>query len=128
MSCATYQIVYHRFNVRSLLSCIDQIFVELNEFDVIALSETFLNDTIDDSDINIDGFFESLRKDRNSHCGDVCIYVKSTLYAELCLQYDDNGMECIWLKLRSTNKTFYFPCVYRPLTLAMNYGRLYLKV
>ena len=110
---STFCTIVH-LNVRSLLSSIDQISVELNEFDIIALSETFLNDTIDNSDIDIAGYCEPFRMDRNRHGGGVCIYVKSTLHAERCYEYEDNRMECIWLKITSTNKTFYFACAYRP--------------
>ena len=110
---STFCTIVH-LNVRSLLSSIDQISVELNEFDIIALSETFLNDTIDNSDIDIAGYCEPFRMDRNRHGGGVCIYVKSTLHAERCYEYEDNRMECIWLKISSTNKTFYFACAYRP--------------
>ena len=46
--------------------------------------------------------------------GGVCIYVKSTLYAERCFEYEDNLLECVCLKIRSINKTLYFACVYRP--------------
>ena len=52
--------------------------------------------------------------DRNRHGGGVCIYVKSTLHAERCCEYEDNRLECIWLKISSTNKTFYFACANRP--------------
>ena len=52
--------------------------------------------------------------DRNRHGGGVCIYVKSTLHAERCSEFEDSRMECILLKIRVFNKAFYFACVYRP--------------
>ena len=101
-------------NVRSLLTSIDQLSLEFNEFDIIALSETFLDDSITNSDIDITGYSEPFRMDRNRHGGGVCIYVKSTLHAERCYEFEDDRMECIWLKIRTFNKAFYFACVYRP--------------
>ena len=100
-------------NVRSLLTSIDQLSLESNEFDIIALSETFLDDSVY-SDIDITGYSEPFRMDRNRHGGGVCIYVKSTLHAERCYEFEDDRMECIWLKIRTFNKAFYFACVYRP--------------
>ena len=52
--------------------------------------------------------------DRNRHGGGVCVYIKSNLYAERCVDFEDCRLECIWLKVRSINITFYFACVYRP--------------
>ena len=80
-------------NVRSLLTCHEQISVEFNDYDIIALSETFLNDTVTDDDIFISGYDKVFRMDRNRHGGGVCVYVKSTLYAERCVDFEDCRFE-----------------------------------
>ena len=43
-------------NVRSLLTCHEQISVEFQEYDIIALTETFLDNNITNDDIHIAGF------------------------------------------------------------------------
>ena len=100
-------------NVLSLLTCHEQISVEFNDYDIIALSKTFLNDTVTDDDIFISGYDKVFRMDRNRHGGGVCVYVK---YAERCVDFEDCRLECIWLKVRYINTTFYFACrpTYRP--------------
>ena len=64
-------------NVGSLLPKIDEIRCILNSynFDVFAVCESWLNQTIMDSKIVVDGYTVH-RKDRpNSICGGVCLYV-----------------------------------------------------
>ena len=81
---------------------LDQLAVELSDFDIIALSETFLDDSINDDDLHLPGFYNPFRRDRNRHGGGVCIYVKTTLYVERCLELEHSSMECIWLKNQIT--------------------------
>ena len=65
-------------NVRSLVPKIDEIreFMSRNEINLSFITETWLNDTITDSVVNIPGF-TIIRKDRfvNNH-GGICIYIK----------------------------------------------------
>ena len=113
ISCS-YLCKFVHLNVRSLIPNIDQISLEFNDYDIIALTETFLDDSIDDNDTYMPGFCLPFRRDRNRHGGGVCIYVKSTLFAERCPDLENPDIECIWLKVRTLNKIFYFGCVYRP--------------
>ena len=115
-------------NVRSLLTSIDQFSLEFNKFDIIALSETLLDEYINNSDSDITGYSEPFQMDRNRHGGGVCIYVKPTLLAERCYELEDNRMECIWLKYALFTKLFISHVFIVPLTLIMDSGRLYLKV
>ena len=61
----SFKFVYS--NVRSLLPNLDQLRLEFNNFDIIALSETFLNKDVNDNDIKMSGFSNSFRRDRNRH-------------------------------------------------------------
>ena len=56
------------------------------------------------------------------------MYAKSELYAERYNEYGDDRVECIWLKVRCTNKIVYFSCVYRPPNSEMNVGNYSTKV
>ena len=100
-------------NVRSLLPKIDQISVEFSEYDIIALTETFLDASIENDDINIPGYYPPFRKDRSRHGGGVCIYVKQTIFAQR-YEFHQYDIEEIWLKIRTHNTSFFFACVYRP--------------
>ena len=94
-------------NVRSLLPKIDEIRCILNScnFDVFAVCESWLNQTIMDSEIVVDGYTVH-RKDRpNSIGGGVCLYVKNdyTFTVSNDLMFDD--VKALWgeLKLDSIN-------------------------
>ena len=49
-----------------------------NDIDIIGLSETRLDETVRDSDVNINGY-NIYRNDRNAKGGGVTIYVKESL-------------------------------------------------
>ena len=66
-------IKFIHLNVRSLLPNFDIISVEFSKFDIIALTETFLDNTIDDDTFLIPGFYPPFRKDRSRHEDGVCI-------------------------------------------------------
>ena len=103
-------------NVRSLIHNIDQIALEMKDYDIIALTETFLDETIPDDDIYVHGYSKPYRNDRNRHGGGVCIYVRSTLIVERVLECEFQNIECVWLKVRVKGHAFYFGSVYRPPT------------
>ena len=55
-------------------------FVAMHKFDIICISETLLNNTYEDNDLNLNGY-SLLRADHPSNAkrGGVCIYYKETL-------------------------------------------------
>ena len=67
-------------NVRSLIPKLDEIKLLLlkRNITVLALSETWLNDSVSDSEIDIHGYVV-VRKDRNRHGGGVCLYVNCNI-------------------------------------------------
>ena len=65
---------------------IHQSFVVVHKFDIIRISETFLNNTYEDNDLNLNGY-RLLRADHPSNAkrGGVCIYYKETLALKMIL-------------------------------------------
>ena len=59
-------------------------FVAMHKFDIICISETFLNNTYEDNNLNLNGY-SLLRVDHpsNTKRGGVCIYCKETLALEV---------------------------------------------
>ena len=69
------------YNVQSLLHKIDQIELELSNFDVIALSETWLSPATKDDDIKLTNFQDPFRKDRQTNnYGGVIVYTSEKTY------------------------------------------------
>ncbi|KAK0133577.1 hypothetical protein N1851_030903 [Merluccius polli] len=71
-------------NVRSLLPKIDtiKIWVQTTETDILVLSETWLNKSVSDKDICINGY-NVFRCDRPKKGGGVAIYIKNKFHATL---------------------------------------------
>jgi exonuclease III len=70
--------IYHG-NIRSLRNKINYITNLIEEFDIVCVTETHLNNQITDDDIAISGFDIPFRKDRNSHGGGIIMYHKSNV-------------------------------------------------
>ena len=65
------------FNIQSLANKIDIIESELKDFDIICLTETWLDRRISDTDIELSGFKLPYRRDRQGdNHGGICVYVK----------------------------------------------------
>ena len=92
-----------------------EAFISTHNFDILCLSETFLDSAIDlnDEDINIDGY-SILRADRPSSNkrGGVCIYFKEFL--PLIRRDDLSTMqEAIVTEISVENEACFFTCFYR---------------
>ena len=84
-----------------------------NSFDVILITETHLENSIDSIEINIEGF-QLFRKDRNRSGGGVAIYVRNELGPVEVNELKRPGSESIYVKILNCD----IPCIigvfYRP--------------
>ena len=92
-----------------------QAYVTQHNYDIICLSETFLNCSIDSSDtkISIDGY-NLIRSDHpsDSKSGGVCIYYKE--YIPLIKRDDICTLDnCIVTEIRSQREKCFLICIYR---------------
>ena len=67
-------------NACSLLPKNDLIELEMSNNDIILVSETHLSRDIDNEDIQLRGFQNPIRVDRNRHGGGVAIFAKPNIY------------------------------------------------
>ena len=91
-----------------------ETFISTHNFDILCLSETFLDSTIDlnDENININGY-SILRADHpsNNKCGPVCIFFKQSL--PLIRRDDLSTMqEAIVTEISVKNETCFFTCFF----------------
>ena len=73
-----------------------QSFVAVHKFDIICVSKTFLNNTYEDNDLNLDGY-SLLRADHptNAKRGGVCIYHRDTLVLKgISTPYLNESLPC----------------------------------
>ena len=88
------------YNVESLLIKTDLMQSEFLNFDVICLTETWLND----SDVQFTGY-NMYRRDRVGDRHGVCVYVNKNLYSRRRLNLERQNMEGFGLKCLQNTKT-----------------------
>ena len=91
-------------NIRSLICHFDKLlcFVSSNRPDVLALSETWLDSSISDSEISLQGY-SIFRSDRSRSGGGVAVYVADQ-FASSCLPSHpySSGLESLWLSINNS--------------------------
>ena len=114
-------------NCRSVLSNpnkIDHIKVlaETYAYSVIALTETWLDNTIEDHRIEISGY-NVIRKDRNSHGGGVALYIKNELATKFLDYLSDDVFESLWIMIKLKGKNVIFSVHYCAQDISENADR-----
>lgn len=103
-------------NVRSLRNKIGlMIGTGIDEYDIICLTETWLDQAISDERVNIPNF-KLYRLDReNKASGGVAIYVKDTINSSVSNQVTQPDIELLGVKVACNQQpNLYVTCVYRP--------------
>ena len=83
------------------------------EIDVFGLSETKLDDDVDDAELTIP-CYRLFRKDRNKSGGGVAMYVSSSLHVQQFCDPDRDDIEALWLKLFLRREVYQIGVVYQP--------------
>eukprot|EP00794_Sanderia_malayensis_P002896 gene2896-3347_t len=103
-------------NINGLLSKLDymRLLAEKVGFDILSLNETKIAADIGDEDIHINGY-SVFRNDRSRHGGGVPLYVKETIEAYLVKEWEEEGIEAVWIKICLKNSSPLIACsLYRP--------------
>ncbi len=98
----------------SLLDDIYETLVYTNDFDVIAISETWLKDNTREDALDLAGYQQPICKNRASRGGGVMLYVKEEIGAIHRTDLESNDTELLWVELRPNNKKVMFGTGYRP--------------
>ena len=91
-------------NARSLLPKVDELIANLSVHTVnlVAVTETWLNDDIEDNLVSISGY-NIFRRDRPyRRGGGVCVYLSEHIHAKRRTDLESDNFECLWLWLRPT--------------------------
>ena len=105
-------------NVRSLRNKLDLISFELVNkklFDVLTFSETWLDESISDSEVKLDGY-NMFRRDGPGNCqGGVLIYLRDNLPGKVREDLNNVENECLWVEVnRRKCKPVLLCCAYKP--------------
>jgi hypothetical protein len=95
-------------NARSLTSKVDELQAMTSVLNpqVIAVTESWLNDSIEDSFIAITNYSSPFRRDRQGRTGGgVCCYIRNDLSCSILpnMTAEPNYIECLWLRLWDAN-------------------------
>ncbi len=110
-------------NIRSLVNKVDQLRVILDgsPIDVLAVSETWLDDAIMDHEMNIEGY-SFYRNDRNRNGGGVALYVSNTVVHEHLPSSSNKDIETCWIEVKLNNQGPVRVCAcYRPPNVNVDY-------
>ena len=109
-------------NVRSLtvINNLGRRIVRIKQFlindcdcDVIACTETHLDSTVEDHEVEIEGY-QLIRKDRNRKGGGVGIYVRDNIHFVRIYELESPDAETIWIEIKQNNSALLFGVCYRP--------------
>ena len=92
-------------NVMSLAPKIDEVreVVQQENYDLVCLVETWLQDHIHDNVVHLPGC-NLIRRDRSERIhGGVCIYVKGTIQSSRLDELSDDSFEVLWISLHPVN-------------------------
>ena len=78
------------------------MFVNSYSPDILALSETWLDSSVDDSLVAIPGY-RVYRSDRHRHGGGVCMYVNDSLKCVRSDFVNNPAVESIWLEISTSS-------------------------
>ena len=102
-------------NIIGIRQKIDSVATELSDHDIICIAETKLSHDFKTCKLEIDGYKEPYRKDRDiNNGGGLMIYVKTNIHSIRRQDLEDQFCENIWLEIRSLNKTFLVGLFHRP--------------
>lgn len=102
------------YNVQSIINKLDILRTELTEFDILAFSETWLNQSISSSDLLFNSYSLPERKDRDDSHGGVILYIRDNISYKRRHDLEPPGVECIWVELILHHKHVLFGLFYRP--------------
>ena len=113
-------------NIRSIRNQlkIDHINCALTDhYNIITLSETWLNQSIDVSKLCLNNFQQPFRRDRdnNSGYGGVLAWVANHIAAKRRRDLEIHDLEAMWLEVRAKNNKFLLCVVYRPPNTTYNF-------
>lgn len=102
------------YNVQSILNKLDLIESELRNFDVICITETWLDPRTQNSALNINGF-NLYRRDRDGdNHGGICVYVQENVYSCRRSDLELPNIESIWIEVVTHNTKQLIGTFYRP--------------
>ena len=101
-------------NAESIRKKMDSMAAEAAGYDIIGVSETWLNPDITNDKVSIPGYTAPYRKDRQDSHGGVALYVKDNLISKEIKDITVDGLEGLWVQVSHANFKCVVGVMYRP--------------
>ena len=90
-----------------LVNKVELIEGELHDFDVICLTETWLDMRTLNDDLKLNGFRVPYRRDRlGDNHGGICVYVKESIYSQHRPDLEVSDVACLWIEICTKHRKF----------------------
>ena len=100
--------------MQSIIKKLDVLHAELNDFDILCFSETWLNASTDTEDLMLQSLNILERKDRAGDMhGGVMLYVKEGLHYKRRDDLEIQNSESIWIEVANSHKRILVGLFYR---------------
>jgi exonuclease III len=98
-----------------------RVLLKNTEIYILCISESYLDNTIHNTEINVDGY-TLVRKDRNRNGGGVLIYIKENINYKDRADLSDDDVESRWIEINGVmNSPLIIGCYYRPPSAGTQY-------
>ncbi|MEW8547035.1 MAG: endonuclease/exonuclease/phosphatase family protein, partial [Candidatus Thiodiazotropha sp.] len=118
---SSYQSIFHEYlnivhvNIQSLLPKLDILETEMQYYDIVVLTETWLSQNTNNDDIRIPNFDPPYRKDRQARPGGgIAIYIKSGIALHKQTNLIENDIEALCIEVSIRGHKFLLSGFYRP--------------
>ena len=102
------------YNVQSILNKLDLIETELRHFDVICITESWLDQRTSDEDLNLNGY-TLFRRDRvRDNHGGICVYVRDSIYSYRHNEIELPNIVCVYVEIFVYSRKQLIGTFYRP--------------
>ena len=111
------------FNARSIRNKVDEVsyFAINSSIHILAITESWLGATVNDTSVKLTGFQTPFRRDRNEN-GGVCIYISNQLSGKRRRDLEQPDLELLWIEIYSiSHRPLLLGCCYRPPNSTMEF-------
>ena len=108
----TFSVVH--FNIQSISDKLDIIESEFCNFDIICLTETWLDQRTSNNTLSLNEYNLHRRDRVGDNHGGICVYATQNIYSRRRYDIERPNIECVWIEASVHNKKILIGTFYRP--------------
>lgn len=108
------KLSFYHINICSLVNKIDEIALETEDFDIIGITETHLDNSVKNDEIVIPNYYEPIRRDRNRYGGGVAIYIRKNISYKRRQDLESKEIESLCIEIHKQPTKTICTIAYKP--------------